>query len=351
MAQHRSTAPGANLNTGDFPPYLASCRLAGAREIRAQTRTQARACVERIFFSHHLNSNQQRGDVDFVLRSSSLGGTSFNFIRYGVDIDVSARAGEADRYVLVAPLSGKCLVSYVGRTHDVRPGGFVILKPSAPFDFSMSSDHSHLAVGVSRATLTAVMNRQFGAFREPQRFSFLAPEIDKQENYAILPFLAFACDQIANRNPSAAKQSYSRILESAFISLMAEFMSGVDTNGGQRGADRTPDHVLSAERFMRDRLEEPTGVGDIVAAAGVPMRTLYYSFKKHRGISPQAWMKSERLRLARQRLLDPRQKGLTVTDVATRYCNSNLGRFARDYHKEFGEYPSQTLQRGSGALI
>jgi len=37
--------------------------------------------------------------------------------------------------------------------------------------------------------------------------------------------------------------------------------------------------------------------------------------------------------------------GATVTEVATRWGFLHFGRFAGDYQKQFGEKPSETLQR------
>jgi AraC-like DNA-binding protein len=328
-----------------LPPVL----LPHGREVQTHSLAEARSSVERVFFSHNLGSAREPGDVDFTLRSCGVGATSFNFIRYGVDIDVSARAGEADRYVFVAPLSGHCVVKYLGRDNYVEPGGFIILKPCSPFDFSMSEDHSHIGVGITRPALTSMMTRHFGGILEPRHFVLSTRTSGEAADHTIVNFLAFICAQMANPDFAMARNPFARILEQTFISLLAEFMTGSEADPRHRpAADRTPHYVLLAEQFMRDNIEEDISADDIVAASGVPMRTLYHSFGKFRGVSPLSWLKSERLKAARRALLHGVPGDRTVTEIANRYCSSNLGRFSREYYSEFGEYPSQTLNRKAG---
>jgi AraC-like DNA-binding protein len=315
--------------------------------IRSHSRAEARASVERLFFSHRLAPARDTADVDFTLKSRAMGGTSFNLIQYGVDIDVAAAEDEADRYVLVVPLSGDCIVKYLGGVHDVRPGGFLILKPGAPFDFSMSRDHAHLAVGITRPMLVSSITRNFDSFIEPRNFVFSTPLSTNAEQHTLISFLAFLCDHLATLGYTQTKQPFASILERTFISLLCEFMAGKDINASAYSqADRTPCYVLAAETFIRDNLEENIGTDDIIAAAGVPMRTLYHGFQIHRGTSPLSWMKAQRLKAARATLLNARPEN-TVTEVAARYYASNLGRFSQQYHREFGEYPSETLRRAN----
>jgi len=309
--------------------------------IQSHSRAEARTSVERLFFTHRLAPARDVADVDFSLRSCVVGATSFNVIRYGVDIDVAAAEDEADRYVFVAPLSGDCSVKYLGRLHYVQPGGFIVLKPGARFDFSMSCDHAHLAVGITRPMLVSSITRHFDRFVEPRNFVLPGPGAADMGEHTIISFLAFICDQLSLDGAGRSHGPFAAILERTFLSLLGEFMAGSDRS---RAGDRTPRHVVVAEQFIRENLEEDIGADDIIAASGVPMRTLYHGFQTHRGTSPLSWLKSERLKAARCCLLNAGPSE-TVTDIATKFYNANLGRFSRQYYLEFGEYPSQTLQR------
>lgn len=333
---------------GDGSVMLGSALLPHAHVVQSHSRVEARDSVTRIFFSHNLGASRDSRDVDFTLRSCYLGGTSFNFIRYGIDIDVSAGAGEADKYIFVAPLSGDCTVRYLGRSNYVVPGGFVILKPLAPFDFSMSKDHAHIAVGISQAAMAAAMVGRFGGLVDPRRLVLSGGAdgpVGPVGDTMIVNFLSFVCQQLNGVGFASLQNPFSKILEQTFVSFLLEFMIGAEIDARNAVfADRAPRHVRLAEQFMRANIEEEISADEIVEASGAPMRTLYYSFKKYRGMSPLSWMKAERLKAARNALLTG-SGHRTVTEIANLYCSSNLGRFSREYYRQFGEYPSQTLQR------
>ena len=70
----------------------------------------------------------------------------------------------------------------------------------------------------------------------------------------------------------------------------------------QSQPDAVPAYVLSAERFMQDSLQEQIGMDDIVRQSGVPRRTLFAGFRKHRGTTPMARLKAMRLKAVKAAL-------------------------------------------------
>jgi AraC-like DNA-binding protein len=76
-------------------------------------------------------------------------------------------------------------------------------------------------------------------------------------------------------------------------------------------------------------------------------RSIFQSFREGRGYSPMSFLKQVRLRHAREMLAKPVSNTL-VTSVSFACGFGNLGRFANDYQKVFGETPSETLNRSKG---
>ena len=98
-----------------------------------------------------------------------------------------------------------------------------------------------------------------------------------------------------------------------------------------------------AEEFIRVRIDAPITLFDICDWVGASERSLHLGFLERFGMSPMAYLKVLRLNRARRQLRDA-APGTSVTDVAMRSGFLHLGRFATDYGRFFGEWPSATLR-------
>lgn len=92
---------------------------------------------------------------------------------------------------------------------------------------------------------------------------------------------------------------------------------------------------------------EPSGVpllSCICKHVGVSERTLNTISNRIARQSPIRFIKQRRMMLARVMLARSRPDGTTVTQIAM-FCGfENLGRFAVNYRRRFGEVPSETLR-------
>jgi AraC-like DNA-binding protein len=105
-----------------------------------------------------------------------------------------------------------------------------------------------------------------------------------------------------------------------------------------------PADLVRALGWLRDHLSEPIQLELLAQVSGVRPRTLETHFKMFLGTTPLGWVRRMRLARARQELLRAGPQ-TTVTDVALAAGLSQLGRFAVEYRKIFGEVPSATIQR------
>mgnify|MGYP000058613301 CR=1 FL=1 len=90
---------------------------------------------------------------------------------------------------------------------------------------------------------------------------------------------------------------------------------------------------------------ENFSVVQLAEAADTSFQQLRKAFNECVGMAPTAWLRTRRLNLARQDLLQARGRETNVAEVAMRYSFWHLGRFAETYRALFLEYPSQTLAR------
>ena len=73
-------------------------------------------------------------------------------------------------------------------------------------------------------------------------------------------------------------------------------------------------------------------------------RSLERAFARLLGVTPKRYLQLARLARARRLLVQSRQKGLTVSEVAMACGINHLGRFSQAYRSIYGETPSQTLR-------
>lgn len=104
-----------------------------------------------------------------------------------------------------------------------------------------------------------------------------------------------------------------------------------------------PADVARALNWLHAHLSEPIGLDALAQIAGVRPRTLEAHFRMFLGATPLGWARRMRLVRARQELL--RAGRATVTEIALANGFSQLGRFAGQYRRLFGEPPSATLRR------
>jgi transcriptional regulator GlxA family with amidase domain len=111
-----------------------------------------------------------------------------------------------------------------------------------------------------------------------------------------------------------------------------------------------PTPVAAAIELIRTRPEHPWTVGTLAAEVAVSVRSLQAGFVRAVGQSPMRYLRHVRLERVRDELAQAEPGTTTITQTATRWGFTHLGRFAADYRRTFGELPSDLLAPPSGRL-
>lgn len=104
-----------------------------------------------------------------------------------------------------------------------------------------------------------------------------------------------------------------------------------------------PADLVRVLAWLRGHLSEPIQLEKLARIAGTRPRTLETHFRIFLGTTPLGWVRRMRLAQARQELLNAGPQA-TVTDTAISCGFGQMGRFAAQYRKVFGELPSATIQ-------
>jgi transcriptional regulator GlxA family with amidase domain len=107
------------------------------------------------------------------------------------------------------------------------------------------------------------------------------------------------------------------------------------------------ENLLEAARLMREHIEEPLALDEVAAAVGVSRRQIERLFKRHVGQVPTRYYLEQRLRRARELLL---QTSMSIMDVAVACGFQSPPHFSKCYRTLFGCTPSMERQ-GPGRAV
>jgi AraC-like DNA-binding protein len=133
--------------------------------------------------------------------------------------------------------------------------------------------------------------------------------------------------------------------------ILVAFLCGVDHNYSRllvgRPLGAAPWQLRRVEEYIEANWDQPIAIEALAIIANTSARSIFHSFKEHRGCSPMNFVKQVRLGHVRKMLCAP-SPTTTVTSVAFACGFGNLGHLANDYRQVFGESPSATLNRSRG---
>lgn len=106
-----------------------------------------------------------------------------------------------------------------------------------------------------------------------------------------------------------------------------------------------PNYLRLARDFMHREARKNPSMVTVARAANISVRTLETSFRLHLDVTPHAYLRTLRLKMARDALNDINDTR-PIAEVAADHGFPHAGRFAQYYTQLFGESPSQTRRKG-----
>ncbi|MGK7962620.1 helix-turn-helix domain-containing protein [Crocosphaera sp.] len=102
--------------------------------------------------------------------------------------------------------------------------------------------------------------------------------------------------------------------------------------------------IARCRNFIEECKGKPVTVKELATVAQVSERTLRTTFNEYFGISPARYLKLRQLHQVHRALRATESKKVLISDIMAQYGVWELGRFAGQYRRLFGELPSQTLR-------
>ncbi len=275
-----------------------------------------------------------------LIRDITLG-----YLQYSTAVRVEVRELGED-YLVIVPASGFSTITNNDRVADTTPVMAAIPHPQTSMVLECGADAAHLVVRINRDSLELHLGRLLGRTVDHRIEFDLALDLSagsaSRWNFAVQMLHAelFDPDSLLHDNVGLG-QLEEFIMSSLLYTQPSNYSDQLAQPAGQtirRAVRRSCD-------FIDRNLSDPITVQMIAAAADVSVRTLQNQFTEDLRQTPTAYVKNRRLERVRADLADTRPgSGVTVTEIASRWGFTHLGRFAVTYKSRFGETPSQTLR-------
>lgn len=261
---------------------------------------------------------------------------------HGFDIRLSVDPGRDHAYIFWVQLEGTSWMSPDGKEYFAIPQFHGCIAGDNSEGFIRQSPHSRqFFIRFDRAlvhdncedgdSLLSMLDREM-----PVRLaSLLGSPLQRFIHYVIPEFGAW--------NSSLHEPKTAQRTEQLLIALLTSRIGRGEP--GSAWPEPEPEFVTRAERYILDHIGEEITMDDLVAAAGVSMRTLYRGFRRCKGLGPMAFVRDRQLEKARAVLLESDPGSISVTEVAFGLGFHHLSHFAALYRNRFGCLPSDTLLR------
>jgi AraC-like DNA-binding protein len=315
------------------PTALRRHRLFASRDLE-----ETRQRISRVMQPHELRPlGRPQLQADAHMDFMRIGATGLGTIGFGEAMRVDVGHVE-DYHLLMFCLRGHATARVGPHTFQASTRQGIVCAPGDSFLLDLSPDCEQFVVRLDRSTVEQHCGQ---AIRFAPQLDLRDPRLQAWLEQLRLLATSPTMVEMAARSPLVATE-----LERLLVRLLQEghgWSPAARTEGlGLRGP--APACVRRAEEFIEAHAGEPLCLADIVAAAGVPTRTLLDGFKRFREHSPIQYLRQVRLAWARERLLAAGE-GARVSAIALDCGFTHFGRFAQEYHQRFGETPSATLAR------
>ncbi len=217
--------------------------------------------------------------------------------------------------------------------------------PDRPFHFEAPSDCRVLVASLENDHVADYALRLSGS-----RWPFASALEDRivlstPGRFALVRGLGRLWSDLQRGDPALASAISVAEREDKVITQFVLGILGTEEADDARAEQAGTAAMVRAEDYLLAHLTCPASRAELAAVAGVSIRTLSRGFTKRWGTGPMGFLKAQRINAAHRELLGREPGETTVSEVAFRYGFTQLGKFAGEYKRAFGELPSVTLQR------
>ena len=280
-----------------------------------------------------------------VLRAAAIGGFTLSRFSYGIAVKVSELSPESGTGIVLTTIGEPARHWFSNSRFDDTAFGesFLVDAGLAEYRVEFQPDHQQINLSFQHDMLADLYGRWYGAPPDPRMWKQTVKFGGLQSSWMAL--LEYASRCVIDMPEEAENGPLGKHLEELLgMHLLMQWRQGMGLEHSRPVPRLAPVYVRRAEEFICAHAHEAPTLTAIAAAIGVSVRSLNRTFQEFRGYTPMDFLREKRYRAVRAALMAA-PMGHTVAAVASLWGFTNLGLFAVNYKRKFGESPSQTLRR------
>lgn len=300
---------------------------------------EARSRVSQVYCDHRLSS--RTGRVDAFHYHMPFRGISFNYMQYGTECRIEPGYLK-DFYLIQLPLQGQARIESDGQVIESDPSRASVINPSAFTKMVWSHDCRQFTVQITKDRVERIAASCLGIpVQGALAFDTAMENGNAQHASWWRHLLSFICEYSQEcsfyRNTEILESELDNIIKALLYSLNHNYTAPL-LNDTQMVRPR---HVRLAMDYIHEHISENLSMGTLVELTGVSERRLYEGFRRFQNTSPMRYVQQTRLKAVRTALQTC--SDTSVTQIATQYGFTQLGRFAALYRQVYDELPSETV--------
>ncbi len=286
---------------------------------------------------------------NFIAKNTSL---VINDLKMNAHIlsAVKIESKESDDIALMIPIFGNCTTIVEKKKYTWREGSFAYLKPKLAGQSFTDDIRQSVVINLIPQKLLEQMRIMLGIEEtEPFYFDFDRPRLIPlfYKNISFQPiFLEFfeTIERYYQHMEDLEKIKFDILLYRFIVMfLFPEKFFEENLN-----STRLDSHSYSTFKLLEQIKDESfvafMNLSDLERFTKLSTRSLQLIFKKNFGMTPSQFLREQKLKFARNMLLD-KDNSMNVTQVALEIGCINFSQFSKYYKEHFGELPSETRKK------
>lgn len=277
-----------------------------------------------------------RGHLNVHANHWQSGAISLSFCHYGARVNVEFP--EAGFFRQQFSLRGGADITVGAKEREIGTNAFCVVPPDCRLLIKFRPEFEQLVLRIDKDKLEKKLSALTGTAT-----SQLAFDSSVRAGNAALSRLSRLLRHLISELDRQEGMTAIEIAEIEQAILVSFLQANPHTNRSELNRKSIAVGVRQlriVEEYIEAHWNEALSLEALSSVASVGARTIFHHFRKQRGKTPMQFVKEVRLRHAREMLR--KCPNLSITEVAISCGFGNLGHFAADYRRFWGERPSET---------